>query len=103
MADMRLEFLKTAWCDLDRIADFYWDKVGAVSAEKIMDQIMDMIKVLSNHPYAGPLHPDVELARREYRKLSLTKTYVAIYKVEGDTVYIYRIVNGVTDYPKLLR
>lgn len=103
MPNMRLEFLKAAWRDLDSIAEFYLNKVGAVSAEKIMNQIMDMVKILSDHPYAGPLHPDVELARQEYRKLSLTKTYVAIYKVEGDTVYIYRIVNGATDYPKLLR
>lgn len=103
MPNMRLEFLKAAWHDLNSIAEFYLNKVGAVSAEKIMNQIMDMIKILADHPYAGPLHPDFELAQREYRKLSLTKTYVAIYKAEGNTVYIYRIVNGVTDYPKLLR
>ena len=33
----------------------------------------------------------------------LTRTYVAVYKVEDDTVYIYRIVNGATDYPRLLK
>ena len=103
MPEMRLEFLSAAWRDLDKIADFYWNEVGTAYAEKILEQIMDMIKILSSHPYAGPLHPDIELARQEYRKLSLTKTYVAIYKVEGDTVYIYRIVNGATDYPRLLR
>ena len=38
-----------------------------------------------------------------YRKLVLTKTYVAIYKLIGDTVYVYAIVNGTTDYPRLLK
>lgn len=50
----------------------------------------------------GQIHPDPMLAASNFRKLVLTKTYVAIYKIEGDTVYIYRIVNGMTDYPKLL-
>ena len=50
----------------------------------------------------GQTHPDPMLAASNVRKLVLTKTYVAIYKIEGDTVYSYRIVNGMTDYPKLL-
>jgi len=51
----------------------------------------------------GQTHPDPILAANGYRKLVLTKTYVAVYKVIGDTVYIYAIVNGVTDYPRLLK
>ena len=43
------------------------------------------------------------LAADNYRKLVLTRTYVAIYKVENGIVYLYRIVNGATDYPKLLK
>ena len=35
--------------------------------------------------------------------LVLTNTYVAVYKVSGDTVSIYRVVNGTTDYPRLLK
>lgn len=51
----------------------------------------------------GQTHPDPILAASGYRKLVLTKTYVAIYKLIGDTVYIYAIVNGTTDYPRLLK
>ena len=50
----------------------------------------------------GQTHPDPLLAAQGYRKLVLTKTYVAIYKVIDDTVYIYRIVNGRSNYPRLL-
>ena len=51
----------------------------------------------------GPLHPDPELAVLGYRKLVLSKIYVAVYRVIGNVVYVYRIVNGTTDYPKLLK
>lgn len=103
MPKMRIEFLQAAWKDVERIADFYLREVGPVSAERVMDEMLEMIEILAAHPFAGSLHPDLELARQEYRKLVLTKTYVAIYKVNGDTVTIYRIVNGATDYPRLLR
>ena len=51
----------------------------------------------------GPIHPDPELAALSYRKLVLTKTYAAVYRLIDDTVTIYRVVNGKTDYPKLLK
>lgn len=103
MPKTKVEFLRAAWLDIDRISDYYLREVGSVSAEMVMDEIMGHIALLSKYPYAGPLHPDPVLARQEYRKLVLTKTYIAIYRVIGDTVYVYRIVNGATDYPKLLK
>ena len=51
----------------------------------------------------GPPHPDPELAVQGYRKLVLTKIYVAVYRVIDNVVFVYRIVNGTTDYPKLLK
>ena len=57
---------------------------------------------LRDFPLMGQTHPDPLLAKQGYRKLILTHTYVAIYKIIDETVYIYRIVNGRTDYPRLL-
>ena len=51
----------------------------------------------------GPPHTDPELAIQGYRKLVLTKIYVAVYRVIDNVVFVYRIVNGTTDYPKLLK
>lgn len=34
-------------------------------------------------------HPDPLLATMRFRKLVLTDTYVAIYKVIGNTIFIY--------------
>ena len=103
MPKAKIEFLQVSWLDIDRISDFYLREVGLVSAEKIVDEILAHIGILCEHPYAGPLHPDPVLAKQEYRKLVLTKTYIAVYRVIGDTVYISRIVNGKTDYPSLFK
>jgi toxin ParE1/3/4 len=51
----------------------------------------------------GQTHPDPVLAANGFRKIVVSSPYVCIYKVFDDTIYIYRIVNGKTDYPKLLR
>ena len=101
MPEYRIEFLPSAWQDLTKIADLHLQLVGPESAERITDEILDAIDGLSRFPYMGPLHPDPVLARMEYRKLVCHK-YVAVYRVMDSTVYLYRIVNGLTDYPKLL-
>ena len=60
------------------------------------------LEKLGDFPYMGAQHPDPELMRREYRKV-ICGDYVCVYKVIGPSVYVYRVVNGRTDYPKLLK
>ena len=103
MPKAEIEFLQASWADIDHILDYHLREVGPGSAERIMDEIMGQIRILGDHPYVGALHPDPVLARQGYRKLVLTKTYIAVYRVIGDTVYLYRVVNGKTDYPKLFQ
>ena len=98
-----MELLDTARRDIEKIADFHLENVGTVSAQRITDKILDGVGNLAEFPRMGPPHPDPELAVLGYRKLVLTKIYVAVYRVIGDVVYVYRIVNGTTDYPKLLK
>ena len=76
--------------------------VGAASAEKITDRILDTLEKLVEFPLMGPLHSDEFLARIEYRKV-LCDDYVCVYKLIDYTVFIYRIVHGATDYPKLVQ
>ncbi len=103
MPECRVELLPAAWQDLDHISDFHLEKVGVDSAQRVTDRILDGVGGLGDFPLMGPPHPDPELAVQGYRKLVLTKTYVAVYRVMGKTVLVYRIVNGTTDYPKLLK
>ena len=100
MPKYKVEILTPAWRDIDRISDFYLMKMGPQSAERITDQILDTIDLLEEHPYMGPLHPDPVLARNEYRKV-ICSNYICVYKVIDNTVFIYRVVDGRTDYPRL--
>ena len=102
MPDTQLVILTPAWQDIDRISDLHLMLVGPKSAEEITDKLLDTIALLAEQPYMGALHPDPSLAGHQYRKLICGK-YVCIYKVIDQTVYVYRIVDGRTDYPKLLR
>ena len=102
MPKYQVEILLAAWQDIDRISDFHLKMVGAASAEKITDNILDTLAKLASFPYMGAQHPDPELARLEYRKV-ICRDYVCVYKVIENHVYVYRIVNGKTDYPRLLK
>ena len=68
-----------------------------------MRDLEGIAQLLRTFPYSGALHPDMVLAEREFRKV-ICRDYVCVYKVidSEKTVYIYRIVNGKTDYPQLL-
>lgn len=94
--------LSPAWRDLDRISDLHMLLAETKFAEEITDKLLDTIALLAEQPYMGALHPDPFLAQHQYRKLICGK-YVCVYKVIGQTVYVYRIVDGRTDYPRLLR
>ena len=101
MADYHIQFLPSAIDDIDRIADYYLQTVGAASAERITDTILNAIERLAQFPFIGSLHPDPVLASMEYRRI-VSNIYVCVYKVIDNYIVIYRIVNGLTDYPKQL-
>lgn len=102
MPKCRVKILTPALNDIDIIADYHLMMVGPLSAQKITGKLLDTIETLEEHPYAGSEHPDLFLQKQGYRKL-VCGDYVCVYKVIVDTVYIYRVVHGATDYPKLFR
>lgn len=99
----KLVYLTPASQDFDEIIKFHLTKAGPKYAREIYATIKTSINKLRDFPLMWQTHPDVVLAEAGFRKLVLTKTYVAIYKVIEDMVYIYAIVNGTTDYPRLLK
>lgn len=99
----RLVYLAPAREDILDIARYHLEKVGVNSAREITEKIESTINRLTQFPLMGQTHPDNVLAESGYRKLVITSTYVCVYKVIDEIIYIYRIVNGKTDYPKLLR
>ena len=99
----KLVYLSPAQSDFEEIVKYHILEVGTVSARQISATMEATINRLMDFPLMGQTHPDPILAAHGFRKLILTKTYVAIYKIIDDTVYVYRIVNGRTDYPRLLK
>lgn len=99
----KLIYLKPAQSDFEEIVKYHILEVGTESARKTSATMETTINKLMDFPLMGQTHPDPILAANGFRKLLLTRTYVAIYKIIDDTVYIYRIVNGRTDYPRLLK
>lgn len=99
----KLIYLAPAREDILDIARYHLEKVGVNSAREITEEIERTINRLTQFPLMGQTHPDPVLAESGYRKLVIISTYVCIYKIFDDGVYIYRIVHGKTDYPKLLK
>ena len=99
----KLLYLSAAEADTVSIVKFHADKVGPTFAREIYETLRGEIGRLQAFPLIGQVHPDPELALLGYRKLVLNRTYVAVYKLFGGGVTVYRVVNGTTDYSKLLK
>lgn len=93
-------YLRPALEDMEEIVKFHISEVGPASARKIYADMRHKLGLLADFPLMGQTHPDPVLAQSGYRKLVLTCTYVAV--IDG-VVTIYRVVNGKTDYPRLLK
>jgi len=98
----KLSILIHAQRELEEIADIYFQLVGAESAIKITDTILDALEKLQTFPLMGTLSRDKELQQKGFRILVVGK-YLCIYKVIEQTIYVYHIVYGATDYPKLFK
>ena len=98
----KIEILQPAWTDLERIADLHMSLVGPKSAKKVTDKILESIELLEVSPYGFPLVPDEALAQEGYR-MAIYKKYIAIYRVIGDTIYIYHIADGRGNYPQIMK
>ena len=97
----RLELLAPAQRELDEIASLHMELVGPASARKITERIYSSLENLETFPELGVACSDKGLAAEGYRMLVCGK-YLCFHRQIGVTVYVYHIVDGRTDYPKLL-
>lgn len=88
--------------DLEEIARLYLSLVGAESARKITNKIYDALEQLTRLPLSGPPMRETELRNLGYRFLVVEKCIV-IYRLIGDTVFVYHIFDGRSDCPTLFR
>ena len=102
MLKCKLELLTPAQRELEEIARVYLELAGADSARKITDQILDSLERLKTYPLSGSLPRDRWLREAGYR-LVISGKYLAVYRLVGNSVFVYHIAHGASDYPTLIK
>ena len=104
MADqlISLQILDPAQGDLENIAQLYLSLAGQESSRKITNRIFNALEQLTRFPLSGSPMRDAELRNLEYRFLVVDK-YILIYRYIGNSVIVYHIFDGRSDYPTLFR
>ena len=97
-----VQILAPAQIELEDIAQVYLSLAGVQYARKITDKIYNALEQLAHFPLSGsPVH-DKELFNLGYRFIVVEK-YIIIYRLIDETVYVYHLFDGRTDYPTLLQ
>lgn len=72
------------------------------AAERLRETLISGIRSLTTMPERCP-YLDSENRRSPYRKLIIPSSYLVVYLVDGDTVYVEYILDCRQDYRWLLR
>ncbi len=97
-----LIILDSAQRELEGIAQLHLRLVGPDSARNITDLIYGTLSRLEMFPLSGHIPQDKELRSSGYRYVIAGK-YICIYRIIGDTVYVYHIAHGASNYPGLFK
>ena len=97
----KVEILAPARSELHEIARLHLELAGQASARKTTDKIKHSLVNLTTHPHMGATFPDSGLMREGYRKL-ICGYYICVYRLIGETVFVYHIIDGRTNYQRLL-
>jgi plasmid stabilization system protein ParE len=98
----KLAILAPAQRELEEIARVYLELAGADSARRITDLILNSLERLKTYPLSGSLPRDRWLREAGYR-LGISGKFIVAYRLLGDTVFVYHIAHGASDYPTLMK
>lgn len=94
MPDVRLSL--RAETDLKAIWDFIAGD-NPTAADAVIRHIRDRVAMLADHPFLEPARPEIGT---EVRFLVVGR-YLVLYRLDGDTVVIVRVVHGARDVAAL--
>lgn len=94
---MMIKWLFQAETEYHDLVHYYRTKVGTQSARRFSRKILDAVALLADFPEMGVLREDLLLGKYGFRALFIDR-YVCIYRIDGDMVFIYHIVDARTDY-----
>jgi|SRR5690554_4262243 len=98
----KLVILAPAQWEMEEIALVHLELSGIESARGITSSIYNALKLLRTTPNMGVDCSKKPLNLHGYRML-ICSHYLYMYRVVKEFVYVYHIVDGRTNYPKLLR
>jgi plasmid stabilization system protein ParE len=98
----RLVILEPAQRELEEIEEIHLRLVGPNSARNITNLIYDTLAPLEQFPLSGHPPRDKTLLALGYRYVIAGK-YLCVYRLIADTVYVYHIVHGASNYPMLVK
>jgi plasmid stabilization system protein ParE len=70
------------------------------AAEALAAKIEKNLQLLSQNPHMGRVPKEEELGRLHYRYL-VVENYLIFYAIEGQTIFVHRILHGARDYLSL--
>lgn len=102
MRRFQVSLTEDAARDLEEIFDYIAEHDDPSKADHVLDRIEEAVESLATFPERGS-HPKelLSLGIREYRQTFL-KPYRVIYRIVGQSVYVYLIVDGRRDMQTLL-
>lgn len=91
-----------AQADLAEIKEYISEKLGNTTvALSTVGKITKAIRILQNHALAGPALSSVADVESDYRYL-VRGNYLIFYRVQGNEVYVDRVLYGCRDYLRIL-
>lgn len=98
----KLHYTHEAQRDLDEIWDYIVsDLSNPTAAARTVNRIMDTIEQLTDFAEMGAMLSSVADVESNYRFL-VCGNYLVFYRVDGNNVYIDRILYGRRDYLRIL-
>jgi toxin ParE1/3/4 len=102
MAKSRLsfKFYPVAQEDLDEIVDYIYEDSPAASS-KLLSKVENAVSNLTKFPLLGKPYDETKLPYKGYRYISVDD-YLIFYKIENDSIAIYRIIHGARNYKSFM-
>lgn len=94
---MKIEWLFEAQNEYRDLLAYYKNTVGSSYARTFSDKILSSVGQLEEFPLLGVLRQDTLMGKHGFRALFIDR-YVCIYRIEGDTVYIYHLTDARKNY-----
>ena len=92
-----VEWLTEARAEYRQFLQYYKTEVGLPYAKKFADTILGSINQLAEFPEMGAVKYDTLMGKHGFRALFMGN-YVCVYRIEGDTVYVYHLADARKNY-----